>query len=163
MPSTLLRAMSLIYLLLTITLVPLSASARPVAPFALNARQNSSTPMVREVIFEIAFVIGLFFACLGSIAWLTNGGTAAGYPAELFNQLFAVPVAFFRQLSVFCRSASILDADNVNVTFIPRRGGASYPVATVPWGLQGGGARNFGVVRGGGDNPDGIGPVHTVL
>ncbi|KAH9033635.1 hypothetical protein EDB85DRAFT_2144858 [Lactarius pseudohatsudake] len=155
--------MTLIYLLLTITLVPLSTSARPVAPFALNARQNSSIPMDREVIFDIAFVIALFFACLGSFAWLTSGGTAGGRPAELFNQFFAIPVAFFWQLSVFCRSASILDANNVNVTFIPRRGGASYPVATVPWGLQGGGPRRVGVVRGGGDDPDGIGPVHTVF
>ncbi|KAH9175562.1 hypothetical protein EDB89DRAFT_321168 [Lactarius sanguifluus] len=132
---------------------------RPVAPFALNARQNPSIPMVREVIFDIAFVIALFFACLGSFAWLTSGGTA-----ELFNRkFFAVPVAFFRQLAVFCRPASILDANNVNVTFIPRRGGASYPIATVPWGLQGGGPRRVEVVRGGGDDPDGVGPVHTVL
>ncbi|KAH9060137.1 hypothetical protein EDB87DRAFT_1577058 [Lactarius vividus] len=102
MPSALLRPMTLIYLLLTITLVVPPTLARPIAPFALNTRQSSSIPMDREVIFDIAFVIVLFFACLGSFAWLTSGGTASGHPAEFFNQ----------------------------------EGGVSYPVATVPWGLQ---------------------------
>ncbi|KAH8986059.1 hypothetical protein EDB86DRAFT_2956342 [Lactarius hatsudake] len=144
-------------------LIPLSTSARPVTPFALTARHNSSIPMDRDVIFDIAFVIALFFACLGSFAWLARGGTVAGHPAEFFNRLFAVPIAFFRQLSALCRSASVLNVNNVNVAFIPRRGGASYPVATVPWGLQGGGAGRVGVVRGGDDDPDGVRPVHMVL
>ncbi|KAI9442932.1 hypothetical protein H4582DRAFT_1142750 [Lactarius indigo] len=162
MPSTPLRSMTLAYLLLIVTLVPLSTSARPVDPLVLTARQNSSISMGRDVIFDIAFVIALFFACLGSLAWLSSGRIAGGDPAECSNGLFSVPIACFRQLSVFCRSASIFNANNANAAFIPRRGGASYPVATVAWGLQGWGPR-VGVVCGGGDHPDGIPPVYSAL
>ncbi|KAH8986729.1 hypothetical protein EDB92DRAFT_1949009 [Lactarius akahatsu] len=158
-----LRTMTLAYLLLSITLIPLPTSARPVAPFVLTARQNSSILMDRDVIFDIAFVIALFFACLGSFAWLASGGTVGGHPAEFFNRLFAVPIAFFRQLSAFCRSTSVLDVNNVNVAFIPRRGGASYPVATVPQGVRGGGPKRAGVARGSDDHPDSIRPVHAIL
>ncbi|KAI9453260.1 hypothetical protein BJY52DRAFT_852200 [Lactarius psammicola] len=159
--------MTLAYLLLIVTLVLPPTSARPVTPFTPTARQNSSTLMEHDIIFGVAFVLALLFAFLGRFVRLASGGTAGAQPAEFFPRLCTVPIAFIRQLSVFCRSAFIERAapnvNDVNAAFVPRRGGASYPVATVPHGPHGGGPRRVGVIRGSGDCPDGTCPIYAVF
>ncbi len=59
MPSTPFRTMTLASLLLTVTLFPLPTSARPVTPFTLTARRNSSAPMDHDVIFDVVFGLGV--------------------------------------------------------------------------------------------------------
>ncbi|KAF8268412.1 hypothetical protein EI94DRAFT_1727899 [Lactarius quietus] len=149
MPYTPLCNMIFTSLLLAVTLIPPPISARPVASLTLGAHQNAFAQIDSDVIFDIAFSLALFIALLGSFAWLTNRWTAGAQPAEFFNGLY---VAFSRQLSVLGRSAVIeratatfLDVSNANTAFVPRRGGTSYPVATVPWGAQAGGPRRSGL------------------
>jgi len=136
--------MALSYSFLTFTLVPLPTSARPVTPVAITARRNASAPIDHAVVFDIAFALVLLFAFLGSFAWLASRWTAGAQPAEFVNRLCAVPIALSRQLSVLCPSTFVegaAAAKNVNIGFVPRRGGASYPVATVPGGLRGEGPK----------------------
>jgi len=154
MSFTSLRTTTSASLLLTVLLIPHPTSAHPVAPFkfTLAVRQNTSAPIDHHAIFDIAFFLAFVIALLGSFAWVTSRWASGAQPAEFFHRHFA---AFSRQLSVFGHSAfvervsaTILDTSNANGAFIPRRGGASYPVATVPGGLQAGGSRRIGVTRG---------------
>lgn len=159
--------MTLTPLLITVTFIPLPTLACPVAPFTLATRQNASASMDYDVIFDITFSLALFIALLGSFAWLASLWTAGAQPGEFFNRLFA---ACSRKLSVFGRAtfietavATFLDANNARTAFVPRRGGATYPVATVPGGLQAGGSRRVGVVQGSGDRPAGVPSSHAIV
>ncbi|KAN0130243.1 hypothetical protein V8E53_012000 [Lactarius tabidus] len=154
-------------LLLTITFIPFPALARPVAPSTLAARQNASASMNYDVIFDIAFPLALFILLLGSFARLASLWTAGVQPGEFFSRLCA---ACSRQLSAFGHStfiestaATFLDVNSARVAFVPRRGGATYPVATVPGGMQAGGPRRVGVVQGSGGRPAGVPSSHAIV
>lgn len=52
-------------------------------------------------------------------------------------------------------AATIIDAADANIANTPRRGGTSYPMATLPWyRFQIGGVGSFGDTQGGGNPPD---------
>jgi len=146
-------------LLLALTLLPLPTPARPVPPPGLVARQSPSTRMDADLIFNIIFSLALLFVLLGRFAWLATGRTIAQL-VESFNRMHAAiaeRLSDFRFSSLIERAAgTILDSADANTTTTntPRRGGASYPIATVPWGrLQSGVLGRFGTTRGDGDPP----------
>jgi len=138
--------MAWVSLLLTFIIVPTSAC--PVALFTPTAPRNAFAPIDHDVVFDIAFALA-FFALLGSIAWLASW-TAGAELAGFFNRLCAVPIAFCQQLSAFIDSERAAVTNNANAPF--RKGGASYPVATFPGGLQGGGPKRVAVAQGIGDH-----------
>jgi len=151
-----------ISLLLAFTLLPLPTPAHPVTPSVLDARQSSSTStrMGGDLAFNIAFSLALLLALLGSFAWLATGRTVAQL-IESFNGMCAALATVSERLSEFRLSslvekaaATILDAADANTANTPRRGGASYPVATVPWyRFQIGGIGRFGGTQGSGNTP----------
>jgi len=142
--------MAWVSLLLTFIIVP--TSARPVALFTPTAPRDAFAPIDHDVVFDIVFALA-FFALLGSIAWLASRWTAGAQLAGFFNRHCAVPIAFCQQLSAFIDSERAAVTNNANAPFVPRKGGASYPVATFPGGLQGGGPKRVGVAEGIGDHP----------
>jgi len=117
------------------------------------AHQNR-TPIDVDLVFDIAFSLALLFALLGSFAWLVIGRTIAQLFASL-TRMCTTLVAIARRLSDFrFFPATILNTTDANTANTPRRGGASYPVATVPRGrVQSGGPGVFGGTRGGGGPP----------
>lgn len=152
-------------LLIAVCLLPLHTPARP-ATHMLVERQNSnsSTRMDGDLVFNIAFSLALLLALLGSFAWLATGRAVAQL-VESFNRMHAALVAASEQLAnlrlsslVERAAATIVNAtDDANTANTPRRGGPSYPVATVPWDrVQSGGrgpGRHGGAHGRGGDPP----------
>ncbi|KAI9453262.1 hypothetical protein BJY52DRAFT_1289966 [Lactarius psammicola] len=145
-------------LLLAFCLLPLPIPARPTTHMLL-ARQNysESTRMDVDLFFGIIFSLALLFALLGSFAWLATGRTVAQL-FESLNRMCAASIALTRRLSdfrfssLFERAATtILDATDAGTANTPRRGGASYPVATVPRGrMQSGRPGRLAGPQGGG-------------
>jgi len=137
---------------LAFTLLLLPTSARPVPPPGLVARQSHSTRMYGDLV--IVFSLALLLALLGSFGWLATGRTVVQL-VESFDRMYAALIAIAERLSDFRFSsllervaATTLNATGANTANTPRRGGASYPIATVPWGRQQGGG--LGGTQGGG-------------
>jgi len=119
--------------------------------------------MDADLVFNTAYSMALLFAVLGRFTWFVTGITVAQLFAGL-NRICTTFIAFAQRLSDFrfsslveMASATILNPTNANTTNPRRRGGPSYPVATVPRGrVQSGRSGRFGAQ--GGDIPPAFAP-----
>ncbi|KAH9033636.1 hypothetical protein EDB85DRAFT_1890159 [Lactarius pseudohatsudake] len=137
-------------LLLAFYFLPLPILARPTAHILVGP-QNFSAWVDSNLIFNITFSLTLLF-----YAWLATGMTVA----QLFgclNRICSTFIALSQRLSNLRFSSLIEWATKLSATDAGtagtrgRRGGASYPVATVSRGrVQSGGPGRSGSSQGGG-------------
>jgi len=144
--------------LLLAALLPLPIRACPVTPSLLDVRQSSPSRTSGDLVFNIVFALALLLVLLGSFPWLATGRTVAQL-MEGFDRVHVAVVAVAERLSDFRFSslvdkaaATIVNTTGADTANTPRRGGVSYPMATVPWDrLQSGG--NGRISTQGGGNP----------
>ncbi|KAH9175561.1 hypothetical protein EDB89DRAFT_320739 [Lactarius sanguifluus] len=146
-------------LLLAFCLLPLPIPARPTTRI-LVGHQNFSAWIDGDLIYDITFSSTLLF-----YAWLATGMTVA----QLFgclNQICSTFIALSQRLSNLRFSSLVEWATKLGATDAGtavtrrRRGGASYPVATVSRGqVQSGGPGRSGSSQGGGRDTLTVAPL----